>query len=260
MPAVPPKPYEQQLDEGGVPFAAFKIYRDLGPTRSIDESYRTSRAHTGVVVPTKRMRAPGYWHNWSRRWNWDARAKAWDSRADRIELEAREKVIAKHAATDQERQRRHMEREETLNTKLYEKLLAMAEFGLSRKVSRSADGKEITIFEPARWKLSDFIKGIRVHNTAGRVLTQLPTVVMEAASDAVDELFVTSSGQQADRLPDGAMPPMPDDVAARPEVGTTIAVARSDLIQPNQAQRPKMEDLMPGGNGHGHNGGNGGIK
>lgn len=251
MSAIPPPsplllPWERRPDESGEAYAAFIIYRDCGPARSLDGSYRQSGKgrKTGASAPT---RAPGTWRGWHKTYEWVSRARAWDARLDQARLGAREQVAAAYAASDQERQELQRKREETLLSKLYTKLEAMMEFGLVRTMSKGGvDGKEITIFEPVRWSFAEVISGVQVFAKLGRVHAQLPTTVLEGAGAAstVDELFVQSNGQLADRLPDGVTPPMPDNCAARPEIGATITGGNNGLIQPGKPPRPTEQQLM----------------
>lgn len=63
-------PWERLPDETSLAYAAFRQYRDLGPTRTVD-AMPTVSAHSA--------------QRWSRRHRWIERAHAWDAEAYRIE-------------------------------------------------------------------------------------------------------------------------------------------------------------------------------
>ena len=61
----------QLPDESSRAFSCFKLYRDLGPHRSVDAAW-------GARSPGKSPTAPGHWWVWARRFRWLARARAFD--------------------------------------------------------------------------------------------------------------------------------------------------------------------------------------
>lgn len=80
-------PWLQQPGEGDTAFAAFVIYRDLGPGRTLDAAYRAHAGLSGAQEGTKR--APGGWKRWYSQHNWRARAEAYDNRVQREVIAAR---------------------------------------------------------------------------------------------------------------------------------------------------------------------------
>lgn len=73
-------PWERLENESSKAFQAFCIYRDLGPDRNLNASYRTFKQSTEPV------RAPGFWQDWSSEFRWVERSAAYD---DYIEAERR---------------------------------------------------------------------------------------------------------------------------------------------------------------------------
>jgi hypothetical protein len=85
----PPTP-ERGPGESSRAYRAFCVYRDLGPTRSLDRAWvsfcsapdqqkrRTSSKHTGC------------WGEWSRKFNWVERAEAYDDSIEEARREAAE--------------------------------------------------------------------------------------------------------------------------------------------------------------------------
>lgn len=82
-----PLPYERQPGESSRAFRAFAIYRDLGPSRSLNAAYRHAK---GSQDPA--LRAHAVWSGWSSKFDWPVRAAAYDDHVDaqiRHEREAR---------------------------------------------------------------------------------------------------------------------------------------------------------------------------
>ncbi len=79
--AVPP--WERRAEEPGKWYARFEIYRTLGPQRSLNQAYRLA-----ARLEELHGKHPGeYWSKIARRWEWAARAEAWDQ-AQRERLRA----------------------------------------------------------------------------------------------------------------------------------------------------------------------------
>jgi hypothetical protein len=67
-----PFPYEHQPGETAKAFAAFVVFRDLGPERSVLKAYRQK---TGKK---QAKQATGVWNGWATTHNWHSRAAAWE--------------------------------------------------------------------------------------------------------------------------------------------------------------------------------------
>jgi len=70
--------WDRQEEESAAAYAAFCIYRDLGASRSVDSAAAASRQATGKPQANKKNRAPDVWFSWSSRFQWVARARAYD--------------------------------------------------------------------------------------------------------------------------------------------------------------------------------------
>jgi hypothetical protein len=66
--------WDRQPGESLVAFAAFRVFRDLGPARTVDAAFDAC-----VRSPRNRRRALGRWHERRRRFHWIERATAWDA-------------------------------------------------------------------------------------------------------------------------------------------------------------------------------------
>ena len=112
-------PWEQQAGESAKAYAAFCLYRDLGSRRSLDEASRSYHQRSGRQAkppPSRRTpRASGTIRRWAQRYNWQARARAWDQESERI------KQAEQHAAI-QEMAERHAKEALMIQNKAVERL------------------------------------------------------------------------------------------------------------------------------------------
>ena len=77
-------------DEPGVWYGRFEFFRLLGSGRSLDAAYRAwKEAQPPGTKGCRGARANRHWHTAARRWQWLARAEAWDA-AERETLRAQE--------------------------------------------------------------------------------------------------------------------------------------------------------------------------
>jgi hypothetical protein len=97
--------WDQLSGESAKAYAAFCIYRDLGLRRSVDEASRhyhrkTPQSET-QPAPTRKREASGQIRLWAERWNWVARAMAWDQELEQVkrskQLEAIDEMAERHA-------------------------------------------------------------------------------------------------------------------------------------------------------------------
>jgi len=72
------KPWEQLPGEPDTAYVRFLIYRDLGPSRSIDSAYAAATAGSAPNGTKAHRRANGQWKHDSAEYHWPERARAWD--------------------------------------------------------------------------------------------------------------------------------------------------------------------------------------
>ncbi|TAM68311.1 MAG: hypothetical protein EPN50_05040 [Chloroflexota bacterium] len=86
-----PAPWEPQPGESSPAFAAFVMYRDLGPGRSITKTAEALGRNRTLIG------------DWSSRWRWQERIAAWDGELSRRTLDAeadeRRAMVKLHART-----------------------------------------------------------------------------------------------------------------------------------------------------------------
>lgn len=89
-------PWDKRKGEPNRAYAAFCVYRDLGPDRSVDKAHALLKG--GRIAAG---RAQGQWWEWSSDFEWVSRAIAFDEHKDQIrlrEFEARFKQQARDQA------------------------------------------------------------------------------------------------------------------------------------------------------------------
>lgn len=80
---------ERQPGEGSKAWAAFVVYRDFGPERTITKAWRR--------FANKSEGESGRWELWSRKFKWVERAAAYDKHLDDLERGERERELARLA-------------------------------------------------------------------------------------------------------------------------------------------------------------------
>lgn len=87
------QPWERQEGEPNLWYQRFERYRLAGPTRSLLGTVNAEKAERGVQ---RRARStPGAWQRKFEKWNWKARAEAWDAYiAHKIASEAEAKALS----------------------------------------------------------------------------------------------------------------------------------------------------------------------
>ncbi len=131
--------WEPMRGESARAFAAFELYRRLGPARTVEEAWRQywgrpgarrSRASTSTAP-----RVMPYFSEWAVRWQWRERALAWDAEQAEIERDQR---------LDRELQQRAREHEEELRQRQLLREEARAARAVGRRVLlRALQGIEV---------------------------------------------------------------------------------------------------------------------
>jgi hypothetical protein len=80
--------WERQNNESSKAYAAFCVYRDLGPERSLDKALSVANKK-----PTNRR----HWSRWMEKYRWYERAQAYDDYIERKERKEKEKAILEKA-------------------------------------------------------------------------------------------------------------------------------------------------------------------
>lgn len=81
------RPWERLEAESSKSFAAFCIYRDIGPERSISEAYRQWVDDSTKKAPQR------FFTLWASEFRWRERAQAYDDHCERLKLKERDAAI-----------------------------------------------------------------------------------------------------------------------------------------------------------------------
>jgi hypothetical protein len=86
---LPFESWERVKGESGAAYAAFCVFRDLGPERNIVKA-------VAAVESDEALRGKKYrvWRNWAARFQWNKRAGDYDAYLDKVKLAERRKAIA----------------------------------------------------------------------------------------------------------------------------------------------------------------------
>jgi len=169
------EPWERQPGESSKAFAAFRVFRDLGPRRSVAEAYRqkTGRVHA--------RQASGNWNAVATRWLWQERARAWDDEQDRVrrekQLAAQAEMGERHATVALLMQQRLIERLQGLDASDLSPADVARWLEAAVKVERQARG-----VEPAGKSLNLSVD----QPDGGRVVVQLVEHVVDAGDAGPD--------------------------------------------------------------------------
>lgn len=83
--------WTQRENETHKAFAAFCTYRDMPPSeRTVSAAYRLHSGGKGAKKP------PGYFAEWSKRYEWETRAEGYDRHLDAVRLAAYEEGLREY--------------------------------------------------------------------------------------------------------------------------------------------------------------------
>jgi hypothetical protein len=113
-------------DEPAKAWFSFRLFRDQGPLRTMDEVGRQLAAARGRPALTgRKVRATGRLRTWARRWRWRERAEQWDQHRDVLFRTSLEKEI-------REMSERHAHIAVAFQTRVAERLAAMSQDDLAK--------------------------------------------------------------------------------------------------------------------------------
>jgi hypothetical protein len=148
-------PGERLEGESSRAYAAFCLYRDLGPRRSIDAAsrlYHHGQQDGDDTQGRRRPRASGRIRLWAERWHWSARARAWDAElalAQRTEeIAALKEMVERHAKEALMLQNKAIERLRQLRPEELKPRETLDFLVSAAKLERLARGETEPIKEP----------------------------------------------------------------------------------------------------------------
>jgi len=134
--------WEPMEGESPLAFAAFEMYRRLGPARTVEEAWRRYWARPGTRRRRRNKTSPPrvmpYFSRWAVRWRWRERALAWDeeqaamARDQQLDRELQEKA-RQH---EEEIQQRQLWKEEARAARTFARRMLM-------RTLQGIDGREL---------------------------------------------------------------------------------------------------------------------
>ena len=152
-----PLPFEQQPKESPKAFAAFSVYLNLGPERSL-EAVRVKCGKSSRLI-----------QRWSSRWKWTERVRAYADRLGVVEREVTEALARGKGAEWLKRQQTLRESE----WELHEKCIAAAKRGLAAFMER----------EKVYANLADIARMLEVASKLGRLASGMATDKTEVTGE-----------------------------------------------------------------------------
>lgn len=189
--------WEQRPDESGIAFEAFKTYRDLGLERTLSEAYRRKTGRR------KAKQASGQWNDYYRRFDWPARAEAFDRYVAAIEAREEDKAFA-------EQRRKWIDRRGEIQDfawnlagalrKRAEEILALPVTRLveteeveevERETGRVLVTKIVKVTEPLKVTLADATRAAEMSDKLARLAANMATeriIVRSAAAETAQTI------------------------------------------------------------------------
>ncbi len=134
------QPWERQKGEPTKAAEAFRIYRDLGPKRSLPQvAEKSQTSHANVA-------------RWSRRWNWVERSRAWDDEQDRVGREAT-------LAEVEDMHKRHATLAVTMLNKVAARLIGQKESGITALDPSTMSARDLITMADVAVKLERTARG-----------------------------------------------------------------------------------------------------
>jgi len=169
--------------ESAKAYEAFRVYCELGGTRSQAKTASKLGKNTTTIA------------QWSSRWQWIERIRAWDDEQREIQRQADAIAALEYAKENQKRQREVMEKTWMIQEKMTEKFLQMMAFPVV-KVESKPDANGVTkIYMPGPWRFGDAIKMGQVINQLGAFASGLTKKLTDPDSGK------TVGGEDEDGLP-----------------------------------------------------------
>jgi hypothetical protein len=155
------KPWEQQPDESSKAHEAFRLYAEMGSDRSLE---KVCQDHTKSIPMIK---------NWSVKYQWVARARAFDMYLADLELQMMESEFKDRAKKWADRKEKMLEKEWAYSERLMERAEEMLKIPLLEQIV-SDDGQTIVI-RPVRWSASTMLSTIDLGSKLMRLAVGEPT-------------------------------------------------------------------------------------
>lgn len=164
----PENSWDLQPGETSKAFAAFRVYLELGPQRTIQVAFKQARG-----IKSNEYVVDGTFLEWSRKFSWVKRALEFDAHMARV-FDAKVAAEREKEATKWEKRREKIREEEyKLSERLRTVANRMLDMPLIEKIEEA--GEDVTKIMPANWKMSDAAKFAEVFSKLARMAAQMAT-------------------------------------------------------------------------------------
>lgn len=160
------KPWEQHPNESSKAYEAARVYFEMGAERTL--------AKVGEQLGKNKIVV----ESWSAKFQWVARARAFDAYLADLELQMMESEFKDRAKKWADRKEALLEREWATGERLMQRAEEMLKIPLLRQTV-SKDGKTI-VFEPMKWTAGTMLNTIDLASKLGRLSTGEPTTRTES--------------------------------------------------------------------------------
>lgn len=167
MASNPKYKWHKRIRETPRAFAAFQCYLDLGPERNHRDAYRQAYGNP------KARQCPGWFSEWTKKYDWKGRTAAYDAHLANIRERAEEKAVADESAKWAQRQEQRRHEAWDMAQELLEKARLMLKMPLTiqekkeeTEVREEVDPEtgevksviirnDITVIKPVKWLMKD---------------------------------------------------------------------------------------------------------
>lgn len=220
-PNIDAQPWEQQHGEPDAAYAAFQVYRDLSPDQRSQAAAISEAASRGLRLKPQVVR------NWSARWRWAERMRAWNVELDRM----RQRKMIEEANRMDERIARA--------SAMQEFSLTLPSMAIQRKIQRAQDLGIDVVGEMSEADIAPLI-GMAV--AAARVYPGIAQTEQATRRAALNPSLL-----------DGDLPPSLVEAVDEPSeldrVAAMFAFMEEEGIERPRLSEPPRKQLSNGGNG-----------
>lgn len=162
--------WERLPGESSKAFDAFRVYRDMGPDRTMPRAVAILGRPVGYIRGME---------DWSRQYHWTDRCKRYDDY-----LERKMRIAAEQRIPEWEAKRQTSLDQNLLDGSIIRsRLREMMAHPLTREVKKESDGKTTIIVEPAGWNWNTIVQGVKM------VAELEAATIAEGLMEADDEDF-----------------------------------------------------------------------
>lgn len=181
--------WDRKPEESAKAYAAFTVYRDLGPSRTLRAAAKALQRGRSLL------------DHWSARYGWVVRAEAYDAQQRAIAQAAYEQGLRDEAARWARRQNEQRDEEWGMARALMGKAGAMLRFPLATaRQEEDEEGRVITIVNPAKWSMRDAATMAQAAATLARLAADMAVPGGASVAQPAKETVISDADYIAEVL------------------------------------------------------------